>query len=100
MAKREVVAMMPTYLPGIDEKTTGGFILLSGYHIIVMAFGFFALAGSDFLFTMVVTNTPIMACLAKMEAEQLNEELKNQESASMIKWRLRNILLMHLEMTE
>lgn len=92
----EIVTLLPTYSPGIDEKTVNGFIVLTCYHIIVLVLAFIASTASDFLFTMLIINTPILAILFGLEVEKLNEILVDTPNDSaMIKFKLRNILLMH-----
>lgn len=99
--ENEVVTLLPTYLPGIDENTFDGYVILSCYHLVLMIVGFIAASASDFLFTMLIINTPILALLIGLEVEQLNEELDaDKPDAVAIKNKLRNILLMHREMTE
>lgn len=100
LAKGELVGMLPSYLPFVDENTTGGYVVLICYHLALMVFGCTGIAGSDFLFTMAIANTPIMSNLVGFEVELLNEELKHKENAPMINGRFRNILFMHREMTE
>lgn len=99
LIERKVVELIPTYFPGIDENTTSGFIMLSCYHGILMVAASIGISCSDLLFTMLIANTPIMANLIEMEVEQLNDYLEVKQS-DMIKLKLRNILLMHREMTE
>lgn len=100
LTEGKLVAIIPTYLPGINENTTGGFITLSCYHTILLVLSFIGISCSDLLFTMLIANTPIMANLIEMEVKELNVCLEEKLGDSMIKFKLRNILLMHREMTE
>lgn len=99
--EQEIVPLLPTYFPGIDEHSLNGFIILSCYHLTLLVLAFIATSASDFLFTMLIVNTPIMAILIGLEVEQLNEQLKQRSThMTMVKSKLRNILLMHRELTE
>lgn len=97
----KIVPLAPTYLPGIDEETFSGFIILTCYHIFIIIMAFIAASSCDCTFTMIILNVPIMALLIKMEVEQLNDALTSEKvDKLLVKCKLRNILLMHREMTE
>lgn len=99
--KREIITLMPTYLPGIDEGTATGFVIVTCYHIVLLSVAFVSASACDFLFTMLIANTPIMANLIQMEVQQLNDILTSPKiDAPLLNTKLRNILLMHREMTE
>lgn len=99
--KREIVTLMPTYIPGINERTASGFVIVTCYHVILLVVAFVAATSCDFLFTMLIANTPVMAILIEMEVQQLNEILTSQKTdVPLLKSKFRNILLMHREMTE
>lgn len=97
----EIIALVPTYLPGVDEKSVSGFMILSCYHITIMILAFIGASGCDFMFAMLIANTPVMAILIEMEVQQLNDILTSQKvDVLLMKCKFRNILLMHREMTE
>lgn len=73
------------------------FVMLS-YFLLVLSF--IGISCSDLLFTKLIANSPIMANLIEMKVEELNVCLEEKLDDSMIKFKLRNILLMHREMTE
>lgn len=99
--KQELVTLLPTYVPGIDENSVKGYVILTFYHILLMGLAFIASVAIDFLYTMIIVNTPILAILIEFQVKQLNEFLvETPNDLSMIKFKLRNILLMHREMTE
>lgn len=99
--KGEVIVVLSIYFPGIDETTAGGYIFLLCYHITVLALAFIAVSACDFLFTMLIVNTPVMATLIEVEVQQLNGILTSAAvDVPLMKSKLRNILLMHREMTE
>lgn len=97
----EIVAPLPTYFPGVDENSIGGFVVLFGYHSLIMFLGFVAASACDFMFTMLIVNIPVMAELIKMEMGRLNDILTGEKvDAPLMKCTLRNIVLMHRGMTE
>lgn len=99
--KGEVIVVLSIYFPGIDETTTEGYIFLLCYHIAILVLAFIAVSACDFLFTMLIVNTPAMAVLIEMEVQQLNDILTSGKvDVPSMKSKLRNILLMHREMTE
>lgn len=99
--KGEVIVVLSIYFPGVDETTTGGYIFLLCYHITVLVLALIAVSACDFLFTMLIVNTPAMAILIEDEVQQLNGILTSQEvDVPLMKSKLKNILLMHREMTE
>lgn len=99
--KGEVIVVLSIYFPGIDETTREGYIFLLCYHIAVLVLALIAVSACDFLFTMLIVNTPAMAVLIEMEVQQLNDILTSEKvDVPLMKSKLRNILLMHREMTE
>lgn len=99
--KGKIVPLLPTYFPGIDENTTGGFIALFCYHLLLLMLSSVGISSSDLLFTMLIANTPVMAILIEMEVEQLNDALTSQKvDKLLVESKLKNVLLMHREMTE
>lgn len=97
--EREIVTMLPIYLPGIDEATVTGFAATTCYHLTIMILACIAASAVDFLVTMLVINIPIMAMLIEMEVEKLNGAVTCGKEL-LVKSKMRNILLMHREMTE
>lgn len=102
--EHKVVTLAPEYVPGIKESTFDGFIILSCYHLVIVVLALVAASASDFLFTMLVISTPVLAVLVKMEVGHLNEALRqgtsDADNVANIKFKFRNILLMHRDMTE
>lgn len=97
----EIVTLIPTYLPGIDEHTTNGYIIVSCYHILILFLSFVGLSSSDLLFTMLIANTPIMSNMIALEVKRLNDMLTSPKiDGLLMKCTFRNLLLMHREMTE
>lgn len=99
--KREIITLLPTFMPGIDEGSASGFIIITCYHILLLLVALVAASACDFLFTILIANTPVMATLIEMEVQQLNDILTSQKvDVLLMKSKFRNILLMHREMTE
>lgn len=99
--KREIVTLLPIYIAGINENTASGFVIVTCYHVILLLVAFTAASSVDFLFTMLIANTPVMAILIEMEVEQLNDILTSPKiDVLLMKSKFRNVLLMHHEMTE
>lgn len=98
--QNEVVSALQTFLPGVDETTTEGFIVTVMYHMILIILGSIGFAASDLLITLIIINTPIMAASIEDEINQLNDMLRKKNNDSLaIKYKLRNIFLMHQDMT-
>lgn len=97
----EIVAILPTYLPGINEKTPSGFIILTCYQLTLLIATVIGAGACDIMFTMLIANTPVMAKLIKAEVELLNDALSSEKvDKLLVRSRFRNMLLMHREMTE
>lgn len=98
--EHEVVTIMPTFVPFIDENTRNGYIVLSAFHVASLILGIIACCATDLLFTMITINTPVMASLIEDEVNQLNETVEGEKPQPMLaKVKLRNILLMNRERT-
>lgn len=96
-----IITLLPTYIPGIDENTITGYVIISFYHIMLLSVALVAASACDFLFTMIITNTPVMAELIAMEVQKLNELLTSEKvDVPLAKATFKNILLMHRETAE
>lgn len=99
--KGELVTINPSYLPGIDETTVKGYIMITIYHIVLLSVAVVGATASDCLFTMLIANTPVLSLLIEMEVEQLNDALASENTDKLlVKSKFRNMLFMHREMTE
>lgn len=97
----EVIPLVPSYLPGVDENTQTGFIILTIFHLFIIIFGLFGSACIDFNFMMIIVNVPVLANILKDNISEQNEMLiKKKTMPVMIKAKLRNIFLLHREITE
>lgn len=92
---------MDIYLPGVDETTTAGYVAHVIFHILGLTSGFLASCGSDFLITMQIINVPLMANIMRENILELNEIIRDEKHDHFhAKMKLRNILLIHKEITE
>lgn len=97
----EIVACLPVYIPYVDETTILGYAILIVFHVISMLLAFFGSTCCDFTFTLIIMNVPAMAYLFGATIDELNEQLMAPKRAwSVIKARLRNILLQRQEVVE
>lgn len=97
--KNEVVTIIPMYLPGVDETQWSGYILLSAYQILIFILATGGVLACDFFMAIIIISTLIFAKLISLDMEQINNDLLEKNSTLTVKCRLRNILLMHQEMT-
>lgn len=101
LAKAEMVPALPIYLPFVDENTITGYTILTIYHIILIILPSTGLAGVEFFLATFMISSLIFAKLITLDAQQLNIDLSAEKPKNtVIKCRLRNILLMHKEMGE
>lgn len=98
--ENEIVPIIPIYLPGIDENTRNGFIILSSFHISAYFMVISGVFAYDFLITILTVSPLICAKLIWFEMEQLKCDLEGDESPIVIKYHFRNILLLHQQMGE
>lgn len=98
--EHEFVTLLPNYIPGIDYKTKYGYAIYFAYHSISIFFGFIGTSACDFFFVMITFNTPLLAALISEDIAELNDLLAApRQDSQRIKYHLRNILMMHREMT-
>lgn len=99
--ERKMIVIVDLYLPGIDETTKTGYVIHFVFHIILNSCAFMGSTCSDFCFTMIITNVPLMANILNENIDELNEIIrdKNQDRFN-AKMKFRNILLIHKEITE
>lgn len=50
----ELVTSIPIYMPGVDEKTTIGYSILSSYHIIAATFEAIGFGALDFFIAIII----------------------------------------------
>lgn len=101
LIKRELVPIFPLYIPGINETTNTGFIVITIYHFMVLIGVGIGFSSFEILMAIIIINSLIFAKLISIELNHMNTDL-NQGNSGMFyaNWRLRNIIFMHLEMYE
>lgn len=98
MKYNEITPIVYAYLPGIDENTGFGFIVLTIFHINTLVLGTLGSACSDFSFTMIIVNVPILANIIADNITELNKILmQKMPKRVIIRAKLLNIFLQHLE---
>lgn len=98
--QHEVTPIMPLYIPGIDEKTTIGYIILAIYHLHLNFLSLVGVFATDYFLIVVIVSSLIFAKLITLEIQQIHCELDEKCSTRTIRIRFRNILLMHRELDE
>lgn len=99
--KNEVTVIVDLYLPGVDEKSKAGYVTLLIFHIILTLTAFIGSCCSDFLFTMIIINVPLMANIFNANVNEINEILSDEKyDRFYAKMKFRNIILIHKEITE
>lgn len=97
--ENRLVPLIPLYLPGIDETTNTGYMLLLLLHstqTVMCVIGFVAF---EFLLEIIVINSLIFGKLIALDTEMISNELENGMRHNAI-YRLKNIFIMHQEMAE
>lgn len=98
--KDQLVPLILLYVPGVDENTVSGYIFLVIFHSFLLLLTVIGMSVCDILYALMIINIPIFARLIEDEICQLNVILEqNSQTAHIWKYRLRNILIMHQEMT-
>lgn len=94
----EIVTIVPLYIPTVDHETYKGYLIVSSFHCLLIVLCFFGTTGNDFLFAMIIINSPMMGALIEDEVNTLNAGLtqKTLNRAESFQ-RQRNILQMHSE---
>lgn len=98
--KHEFVPMMDLYLPGIDETTYTGYMILTTFHLSIFVFGTLGVSSSDFCHAIMILSPLINSKLISLDLHQINVDLKEKQPMTLIKSRFRNTLLMHQELDE
>lgn len=99
--RREIVPMLPLYMPFIDATTKNGFILLSVLHLGFVFVAVVASAGSDLLYALVVINFLVPVNIFHDNIKGLNTLLsKPKMNVKLIKAKLLNVILIHREICE
>lgn len=95
----QLVTILPYLIPGINSQTIGGYTATTIFQGFGLCLGYFGIAASDLLYCMIVVNTPLMKNLIEIEVIQLNNVLNSKKPDILqIRFKLRNIILMYIEM--
>lgn len=101
VTENEVAMIVDLYLPGVDESTIAGLVTHIIFHIILTTAAFMGSTSSDFLFTMIIINVPLMANILSENIDELNEIVRvEKHDRHHAKMKFRNILLIHKDITE
>lgn len=99
--KNERVPLLSMYIPGIDETTVSGYLILICVQVPLMFMAIVGMTSCDIMYAMMLINIPILARLVEDEINEMNEMLEKMAVKVHIwKHRLRNLLVMHQEMTQ
>lgn len=96
--RHEFQALLPLYIPFIDEKTTNGFILLTSIQTVEMCIAIIATACGDFPFMILVVNVFIFSTIFKDHVNELNAILRKKEvDLPLAKAKLQNIFELYTD---
>lgn len=96
--ENKVVTIIPIYLPYLDYTKFMGYCILSAFHITMFIFATLGILACDFFMAIAIISTLIFAKLISLELEQIDVDRQEKCAESLVKGRLRNVLLMHQEM--
>lgn len=97
----ELITIIPLYLPGIDETTVVGFIILNLYLLLISIIGSICLSALEFLMAIIIISSLIFAKIVSSELQQINTDLQDDDCGMLAMiGRFRNIFLMHQQMGE
>lgn len=100
VTEKKLIPIVDLYLPGVDETTNVGYVTLAIFHIILTSCAFMGSTSSDFLFTMLISNVPLMANILSENIDELNEIVgAEKHDRYLAKMKLRNIILIHKDIT-
>lgn len=95
----ELVPFIPLYMPCMDETTLIGYTLLMIFQLFVFIIGNLFFLSFEFLLDVIVISSLIFGKLIALDTEQVNSDLKKKKFID-AKHRMRNVFLMHQEMSE
>lgn len=96
----KIETVLPLYIPMVDPYTLRGYFIHFCFHFIMLIFAFLGTSCADFLFTLIIINSPIAAGLIANDVDALNAKLSEKHSNTFEhQQRLRNILKMAGEYT-
>lgn len=92
-----------TFIPGIDELSTLGFVANTSFHVVVSLMAYIGNSGSDLLLMIFVLNLWPISQVFESKVEDLNGTLERAEhqrqqrktGSAMVSQQLKDILKMH-----
>lgn len=96
--ENEVVPLIPLFLPGIDETTFAGYVLISCYQVVVFVLATIGVLACDAYMAIIIVSTLIFSKLISLDLEQIEDDLLLKDPTLTVRGRFRNIILMHQEM--
>lgn len=99
----EKLVLFPVYLPGVDEETDRGFVILTCVHIFWFLQLCIGLVGSDSLFALMLLHMLPISELFEVSLAEMNDALRKDQmigQTEYMKMWIRNLLQMHIELTE
>lgn len=100
VTEHRIVTLLPLSFPFVDEHTKMGYAILAAFHLLLMIFGLLATSASDFIFIMIITNVPVLTKAFADSLNDLNHELLTNQNSLMVRYKFRNIILLHKEIHE
>lgn len=93
--------MILLFIPGIDHTTFEGYVILTFLQLLIMTITIVGMSSCDVFYALMICNVPIMGYLFQDEVNQLNQSL-DECTGDHQTWRykFRNILVMHQEITK
>lgn len=96
--ENELVFVVPLFIPGIDENTTTGYVIVLVYHIFIFVLSVAGVIAIDYLFGVIIVSSLMFAKLIHFEIEQIHVDLQEKNATFLVRGRFLNILQMHQEM--
>lgn len=96
----QFVPMLPMFVPGIDESSSGGFAMLSVLHVFWTIQGAVGLLFADMFYSLILLHIWPMVDIFGSMFEQLNEAIVQRpklEKSFVVRMWLRNIIMAHRE---
>lgn len=95
----EVQPIVPVFIPGIDEKTTAGFLITTTFHVMCAAGGSIGYGAFDAACGTLILGTVIYGLLIKADGNALNDMLQaGSVDRISVQKHFRGILMMQREM--
>lgn len=97
VTKNKLIPLGPLYLPGIDETTTTGYLILFMFHCALIYVALVGFSAFELLMEIIVISSLIFGKLIAIDTELISNDLIDERRRDAIH-RLSNLFLMHQEM--